>query len=134
MWSMQAGLLTAPAWFVTADEVVARLYRVERSVAGLIVRMEDEIHGAPGARRTEANAAPWDCFAAEVAVWLQRMAEDLQLGRVDVFAPPPLLAPLHEAWPAGLAMRIREHAGRLTGKSAAELEADEAISALLGRL
>ena len=137
-------------WVLTADEGVGRLLRVERTASGRAhVAVGDEIHdtwkehqhGSPSplTGKSGYRRAPWGHedetrrkrFAREIAVWLERQAEDLHIDCISVFAPPRFLGALRDAWSPRLAIRVDEHHGDLTHLSPGHLACYDSIIRLV---
>jgi protein required for attachment to host cells len=137
-------------WILTADEEVGRLLRVERTVSGHAhVAVDDEIldtweehqHGRPSPRsgksghtyasRGHEDETRRERFAKEIAVWLERRAEELHIDRIAVFAPPRFQGALRDAWSPRLAIRVDEHHGDLAHLSPGDLACHGSIVSLM---
>lgn len=137
-------------WILTADEGCCRLLRLDEDASGRARATPlDQIQNTwdgheyrrPSPRgakdgHTYASIGHGDetrraRFAKEIAVWLERTADEHHIGRVTVFATPRFLGALRLAWSSRFVLRVDERHGDLTNMRPADLAQHASIASLL---
>lgn len=122
-----------PLWVFVTDETRGRLLRLEwTGAAGAVVTLDDEICESCSSTSIAGrnHGKPFAGFAGEIAVWLERQADQRPIEKLAVFAPQPLLDLLREAWSPRFAMLVAEHECDLTALTPEQLGRHPAICAL----
>ncbi len=70
-------------------------------------------------------------FAHQVAAWLERLAGELEITKIAVFAPDHFLGPLRASWSPRIRSLVTEHAADLTHLRPQQLLEHPAIVPLL---
>jgi protein required for attachment to host cells len=102
---------------------------------------EEHQHGRPSPRagregHTYASRGHEDeemtkRFAREVAEWLEERVRQLDIDRLDLFAPPRFLGALRQAWRPRLAVHVEAHEGDLGYLGPGDLVHHRSIADLL---